>query len=123
MPQTPVALHQFQNLKTHTLPFRGTFVGTVSDVEEVEYTTKRQPKRVFHLIDDFGYWFPCCAIGNHATNWRSPPNTKVVIYFGTARLQREDTSFILYIFSDGLIIPFTRSANAPAKRVDVSARS
>ena len=122
VPQSPVALHQFQNLKAQALPFRGTFVGTLSDVGEEEYTTNGQPKRAFHLIDDFGYWFPCCAIGRNATEWRFTPNTKVVIYFGTARLQNQEASFILYIFRDGLIVPISQSPNAPAKRMDVSTR-
>ena len=123
IPDPPIALHQFQNLKTQALPFRGTFVGTVTNVGELEYSTNGQPKRAFHIVDDLGYWFPCCACGYNAACWRTPENTKAVIYFGSARTMNQETSFILYVFRDGLIVPITTVPSAPAKRVDVSTRT
>ena len=122
VPHSPAALHQYQNLKSQALPFRGTFIGTLTDVEDIDYTSNGQPKRAFNLIDDFGYWFPCCAIGRNATEWRFPQNAKVVIYFGSARLQSQQDSFILYIFRDGLIVAIAQSSSSPTKRIDVSKR-
>ena len=123
VPDPPIALHQFQNLKTQALPFRGTFVGTVTNVGDLEYSTNGQPKRVFHIVDDLGYWFPCCACGYNAACWRTPENTRAVIYFGTARTINQETSFTLFIFRDGLIAPISTSPSAPAKRMDVSTRT
>ena len=36
VPQALVALHQYQSLRSHPLPFRGTFVGTITDVDEID---------------------------------------------------------------------------------------
>ena len=115
-------MHQFQGLKTQSLPFRGSFAGNVSDVAEPDYTSNGQPKRDFNLVDDIGAWFPCCAIGRAATDWRAPANVKVIIYFGTGRLATQGTGFALYAFRDGLILPLEASRSANVERTDVSAR-
>ena len=95
----------------------------VTNVGDLEYSTKGEPKRVFHIVDDLGYWFPCCAFGYNAACWRTRENTRTVIYFGTARKMTSETSFTLLIFRDGLIAPISTSPSAPAKRMDVSART
>ena len=122
MPQAPVALHQYQSLRSHPLHFRGTFVGTITDVDEIDYTTNGQKKRSFNLIDNYECWFPCCAIGRNATEWRFPENAKVIIYFGSARLHTQQDAFILYIFRDGLILAVGQSSTVATKRLDVSKR-
>ena len=123
VPQAPVALHQYQSLRSHSLPFRGTFVGTITDVDEIDCTANGQMKRSFNLIDDFGCWFPCCAIGRNATEWRFPENAKVIIYFRSTRLHTQQDAFILYIFRDSLILAIGQSSTVAAKRLDVSTRS
>ena len=92
------------------------------DMGELDATSSGQPKRSFILVDDMGAWFPCCAVGRLANILTYPMNMKVVLYFGTARMNYQGDGFILYAFRDSAIVPLQQLASTPMKRTDVSVR-
>ena len=121
-PSPTYGLKQFLQMKTQSVHFRGTFIGSMVDVGELDVTSTGQPKRSFVLVDDMGAWFPCCAVGRLAHILQYPINMKVVLYFGTARMNPQGDGFILYAFRDSAIVPLQQQASAPMKRTDVSVR-
>ena len=122
VPSSPYAVKQFLPLKNQALKFRGTFVGTVVEVGDMDVTSTGQSKRNFVLVDDMGAWFPCSAVGRFAHTAHYPPHTKDVVYFGSGRMNAQADGFIVYVFRDAAIVPIQQLSASPTKRVDVSVR-
>ena len=67
-PNSPGCILDFSMVKTTASPFRATFCGTVCDVKPDDESIQGQPKKEFDLVDAFGSWLHCCAIGRNARN-------------------------------------------------------
>ena len=51
-PSPAYGLKQFLQMKTQSVPFRGSFIGSMVDVGELDVTSTGQPKRSFVLVDE-----------------------------------------------------------------------
>ena len=122
VPTHPVIMKQFLQLKHECNSFRGSFLGTVADVEELDVTANFVKKRAFKLVDDTGAWFPCCAVGRNARVIPACSNMRVVLFFGSARPNGQSTGFTMWAMKDAVITIIGTNEVRVTKRVDVSAR-
>ena len=65
-PVPPIALDDFRQLRDYALPFRGTFVGCVQNLADLDVASSGQHKRDFDLVDETGETIACSIIGLHA---------------------------------------------------------
>ena len=122
VPTHPVVMKHFVMLKHQCDSFRGSFLGTVVDVDDPDFTVSGQDKRGFNLVDDTGAWFPCFAVGRNARIIPACSNMKVVLFFGTGRVDGQSTSFTVWASADAVIICLGTNEVRVTKREDVSAR-
>ena len=102
-----------------TAPFRGSFAGTVADVQETAESMRGNPKKFFDLVDASGHWFTCCAWGRNATSKALTNGAKIAVYYGTGRTALGDSPAAFYLFDEAVIIQIGRVQSAIGKRVQL----
>ena len=102
-PVPPAAVNDFRQLRDYTLPFRGTFVGCVQNLAELDVAASGQHKRDFDLVDEAGGTFACSIIGLHAKATKIQNNNKVILYYAGGRRVGQTDAFVVYIFRDGFV--------------------
>ena len=101
-------------------PFRGTFCGTVIDVQQsLDESQSGNPKLSFGLIDRSGTWFSCCAIGLHALSKALVRGNEVVLYYVSGRPQIGDAKACAYLYKDANIIMTASNCTVPPKKVEI----
>ena len=102
-PTAPMAVYNFAQLRDASLPFRGTFLGTVRNLTQLDVNSNGQWKRDFDLVDEAGRSISCSAQHPHAKNTNLADNDIVVLYFTTGRRAGPNGAFNVFIFRDGFI--------------------
>jgi hypothetical protein len=85
-------------------PFRGTFRGVVTDVQDLDATQQGVLKRLFKLVDVCGTYLICCALADNANSTALTPLTEVVIYYATGRSPIGSSPGMLYAMKDSVIL-------------------
>ena len=85
-------------------PFRGTFRGTVADLQNLDTTQQGQAKRVFKLVDATGAYLECCALGHNAYSTALTDLQDVVVYYATGRSPIGSSPGRLYLMKDSVIL-------------------
>ena len=120
IPGPDACIASFMAVKSKlTALFRGSFAGTVADVQEAAESLRGNPKKFFDLVDAFGHWFTCCAWGRNATSRALTNGAKIAVYYGTGRTALGDSPAAFYLFDETVIIQSGRVQSAIGKRVQV----
>ena len=98
------------------VPFKATFAGMVTNVQNLEASTTGQPKRCFDLVDEVGSWIKCCAIGRNATSLAITEAMYVVVYFAHGRPSLGSSESMVLILKDGVVAPVGEKNPPLAKR-------
>ena len=105
-PSTAVCISQFSPVSGNMLaPFRGTFKGTIAELENPDVTAQGNPKRVFKLVDTMGAYIMCCALVQNAASVALVERQQVVFYFATGRGPIGSFPGMLYCMKDCVIMP------------------
>ena len=122
-PRAPVCISQFLPLQsTFTAPWRGTFKGTVASLGMPDVTANLDnptAKRNFHLVDNFGTWFRCTALGRNANNNALKEGQEVVLYFVTARPKVGSSPATAFLMRDAVIVPLQNKKGLVTKKVEL----
>ena len=106
VPASNVAVQQFAPLSSKLqAPFKGTFVGTVTEVGDLETSQQGQGKRYFELVDDHGSWMKCLAIGRNSMHRGLAEGRQVVLYNCSGRPGLGSSEAMLVVRKDGVIVP------------------
>ena len=103
-------------------PFRGSFVGMITDVQEPGTTLAGLPKLCFDLVDATGAYLRCCAIGHNAVSTTIRTNLEVVLYHVTGRGPLGNAPGMLYLFKDALIVAVSEKKPPYVKRMQVEVK-
>ena len=98
------------------MPFKATFAGMMSNVQNLEASSSGQPKRCFDLVDEVGSWIKCCAIGRSATSLAITEAMYVVVYFAHGRPPLGSSETMVLILKDGVVAPVGEKNPPLAKR-------
>ena len=105
-------------------PFRGTFKGTIVDLQEMDYSKQGNLVRYFKLVDTLGNYIDCCATRQNASSVALANNVEVILYFATGRSAIGSASSALYIMKDGVIVPVAKKMlpPLPKHRIEIQAK-
>jgi len=124
VPAKDACITRFETIRSKMLaPFRGTFKGTITDLEAADVTQQGTPKRRFKLVDEVGAYVNCCALLHNAASQGLTAKQDVVIYFATGRAAIGSLPGMLYLMKDAVIVPLQVQMLPPVKRVHVEIRS
>jgi len=97
-------------------PFRGTFKGTVVELQDADYSSQGNQKRHFKLVDPSGLFFECCALGKNAGSVALAESIEVVLYFVTGRGPIGGLPALLYLMKSAAIVPLQMKLLPPLPR-------
>jgi len=119
-PDSRVCIYSFESVQEDLHgSFRGSFAGTVCDVQEEDETQTGQCKRLFNLVDSTGSWLQCCALGRHTKSKFLEAQMQIILYNGTGRAPVGNTSGLLYAMKDAVIVPYGKQEKACVKRLQI----
>ena len=101
-------------------PFRGTFSGVVTSVQDMGATVAGSPKRVFCLVDPAGAFIQCCAVGHNAGSRALADGMRAVVYHGTGRGPIGSAPGMLYLLKDALLMPVTQVDVVPEPTIEIA---
>ncbi|CAK0903366.1 unnamed protein product [Prorocentrum cordatum] len=101
-------------------PFRGTFSGVVTSVQEMGATTAGSPKRAFCLVDPAGAFIQCCAVGHDAGSRALADGMRAVVYHGTGRGPIGSAPGMLHLLKDALLMPVAQVDVVPEPTIDIA---
>ena len=97
LPSGNVCISNFANVRSKIeAPFRGTFKGTVVELQDADYSSQGNQKRHFKLVDPSGLYFECCALGKNAGSVALAESMEVVLYFVTSRSNRWFVGYVVF---------------------------
>ncbi len=81
-----------------------------------------KPKRIFDLVDDNGWWFKCCALGDNASSRALEAGAEIVICFGTGRAGLGGNPGMVYLMKGSVIAGISAKQQQIEKknRIDIS---
>lgn len=117
LPSGNVCISNFANVRSKIeAPFRGTFKGTVVELQDADYSSQGNQKRHFKLVDPSGLYFECCALGKNAGSVALAESIEVVLYFVTGRAPIGGLPGMLYLMKDAAIVPLQMKLLPPLPR-------
>ena len=106
LPSGSVCITNFANVRSKIeAPFRGTFKGTVVELQDADYSSQGNQTRQFKLVDPSGLYFECCALGKNAGSVVLAESMEVVLDFVIGRGPIGALSGVLYLMKDAAIVP------------------
>ena len=106
VPSPDCCVSVFRTLRNRlAAPFRLTVRGKVADLQALEMSQGGNPKRVFDLVDNQGFFFTCCAMKHNAESPALRNFQEVVVYFGTGRGAIGSAKGMFYLLKDAMIVP------------------
>ena len=109
--------YNFANVRSkNETPFRGTFKGTVVELQDADYSSQGNQKRHCKLVDPSGLYFECCALGKNAGCVALAESIEVVLYFVTGRAPIGGLPGMLYLMKDAAIVPLQMKLLPPLPR-------
>ena len=100
-------------------PFRCTVKGTIVDVQDPDMAQSGNPKRLFDIVDEVGFWMRCCAVGRNAGASAIVAGNVVVMYFCTGRGSIGSSGGMLYLMKDALVVKIGQEMTPIAKRQEI----
>ena len=122
VPSVPACISNYASVraKMARAPFRGTFFGTIVEVEDMQETQSGQGKKYFAVADSSGCWIPFCAVAHNATSKALRVGNQVVLFFASARSAIGDARAALYLFKDAVIVQIQKKSEVlPTKRSQI----
>jgi hypothetical protein len=100
-------------------PFRGTFVGTVTNAQDTAQSARGNPKKFFDLVDSSGHWFSCCALGRNAASKALVDGAVVICFYGTGRSALGDSPAAVYLLDDAVVVQVGRAETSVVRRAQL----
>jgi hypothetical protein len=120
LPGPEACISTFLGVKTKfAAPFRGTFLGTVCDVQDTVQSHRGNPKKLFNLVDSSGYWFACCGLGRNAISKALFNGSKIIVFYGTGRASMGESAGAVYLLEDSVLLQIGRADGLVVKRVQL----
>ena len=95
------------------VPFRGSFAGIVQKVWPMKgQDFSKEDKLNFTLIDDYGSWIQCCAMGICADPNIIAAGNRIVGFFATAR---QNDAKIFFLETDSTVVKVGKVTRIPCK--------
>ena len=82
-------------------------------------TQSGNPKLLFDIVDEVGYWMRCCAVGRNAGARALVAGNVVVMYFCTGRTGIGSSGGMLYLMKDALVVKIGQAMTPIAKRQEI----
>jgi len=123
IPITDCCINQFsQSHLVFAAPFRASFVGIVTNIQDAEYSQSGNLKRSFYLVDAVGDYLQCSAVGQNAQNKFLRDKQHVVVYYATGRPPASANAGIILVMKDAFIVPCGEVFSVPTLRncIDIS---
>ena len=120
IPKPPVCIHNFASVRARMVPpFKITLIGTVADVADVELTSSGTEKHTFIVVDYYGNYIRCCAVGRNARHSGLRDGERVVLYHLSGRGENTAHKNTLWLFKDAVIVPVCDNESPPFKRSEM----
>ena len=97
-------------------PSKITIVGTLADVADVALTSSGIEQQIFTIVDYYGNYMRCCAVGRNASYSGLRDGERVVLYHLSGRGENTAHKNTLWLFKDAVIVPVGDNESPPCKR-------